>query len=448
VVALGIAIGIGLVLTVSATASGVKTAQGDVLHALYGIGTDITVTKTVTPGTGGPQQFGGFPSGSTQISRETLRPAPGQSTMPSSDVSKVASLPGTAVATGGLVLTDTSLSGTIPSFTPGTRPSTTVPSGSGPSFSISSFSVDGVQISTSGVGPLGPAQMTVGRYFTSAENTTHVAIVSSSYATQNSLKVGSTVTVAGTALSVIGIAQVASGAADVYIPLGTAQNLSGLGDNVTTIFVSATSATKVSALASEIQKALPGTTVSTSADLAQEVTGSLSSVSKLATSFGTWLAVAALVVAFLIAGLLMMAAVSRRVQEFGTLKAIGWRTRRVVEQVMAEGLALGIVGGVIGILLGIAASAIISAIAPSLSATFGPSYATGGRAGFGGGFGGGFGRALAGSRTVLVHLTAPLPGGMVGIAVALAIAGGLVAGAFGSWRAARLRPAAALRRVE
>jgi hypothetical protein len=34
------------------------------------------------------------------------------------------------------------------------------------------------------------------------------------------------------------------------------------------------------------------------------------------------------------------------------------------------------------------------------------------------------------------------------LAVVLAIAGGLIAGAFGGWRAARLRPAAALTRVD
>jgi len=36
----------------------------------------------------------------------------------------------------------------------------------------------------------------------------------------------------------------------------------------------------------------------------------------------------------------------------------------------------------------------------------------------------------------------------VGLAVVLAILGGLIAGSFGGWRAVRLRPAAALARVE
>lgn len=453
-VGLGLAIGIGLVIMVSATSAGVKTAQADVLHALYGVGTDMTVTKAPAAGAQGPVHFGGPPSSGTQVSGESLRPAAGQSTLPVTDVSKVAALRGVAAATGGLLLTDTKFSGTIPSYSYRGSSSTTAPpsssSGAGPSFSVSSFSVDGVQISNSSVGPLAPSQVTKGRYFTSAENTSDVAILSTSYATQNSLSVSSTITVAGKTISVIGLAQVATGAADVYVPLGTAQSLSSLSGDVTTIFVSASSASNVSQLAAKIQKVIPGSTVTTSASLAKEVTGSLTSASKLATSLGKWLSIAALAVAFVIAGLLMMAAVSRRVGEFGTLKAIGWRTRRIVQQVMGEGIALGIVGGVAGILLGIGGSALISALSPTLSATLGPSYATGGAGGFGGGAGLGSAarRALTTSHTVLVHLSAPFQGGTILIAVGLAVAGGLVAGALGSWRAARLRPAAALRRVE
>jgi ABC-type lipoprotein release transport system permease subunit len=47
-----------------------------------------------------------------------------------------------------------------------------------------------------------------------------------------------------------------------------------------------------------------------------------------------------------------------------------------------------------------------------------------------------------------VNLTAPVTIGVVVAAVLLALAGGLIAGSFGGWRAARLRPAAALARVE
>ena len=44
-------------------------------------------------------------------------------------------------------------------------------------------------------------------------------------------------------------------------------------------------------------------------------------------------------------------------------------------------------------------------------------------------------------------LTAPVTLSVIGLAVLLALAGGLIAGSFGGWRAARLRPAAALARV-
>src|SRR5215831_16730750 len=43
-IALGLAIGIGLVITVMGASAGVKAAQAKVLRALYGIGTDVTVT--------------------------------------------------------------------------------------------------------------------------------------------------------------------------------------------------------------------------------------------------------------------------------------------------------------------------------------------------------------------------------------------------------------------
>jgi ABC-type antimicrobial peptide transport system permease subunit len=49
---------------------------------------------------------------------------------------------------------------------------------------------------------------------------------------------------------------------------------------------------------------------------------------------------------------------------------------------------------------------------------------------------------------VSVHLTAPLSLEVLALAIALAIAGGLIAGILGGWRAARLHPAEALRRVE
>jgi putative ABC transport system permease protein len=192
----------------------------------------------------------------------------------------------------------------------------------------------------------------------------------------------------------------------------------------------------------------------------------VASASSLANNLGKWLAIAVLAVAFLLACLLTTAAVSRRVREFGTLKALGWTSRRIVRQVVGEALAIGLIGGAAGVGLGYLGSALAGHYYHTVTATLGSTTGTatpGGARFFGGGAGGdGFpgpapsGSAAnrfrdlagAGSHTATVHLTPQITAGVIVAAVLLAILGGLLAGAFGGWRAARLRPAAALARVE
>jgi len=467
VVAIGLGIGIGLVVTVSSASAGVKSAQTQVLHSLYGVGTDMTVTETPSTSTFGPQRFGGFAGGTRPtgpFSQTHVRTTPGSSTIAQSRVTEVGHLQDVNAATGGLSLTETAVSGTFGSSGSGPSSST----GTAPSFNFNSTSISGVQPTDTGVGLLSASDVTKGRYFKTSENDAKVAIVSSTYAKDKSLSVGSTVDVDGTSLRVIGIATPPSSSTstDLYVPLGEAQTLAGIGAKVTTIYVSVNSASNVSTVQSEIKKLMPSATVTTSADLANEVTGSLSSASSLATDLGRWLAIAALLASFLVAALLMLAAVSRRVREFGTLKAIGWRTRRVTGQVMGEGLVQGAIGAVLGLVLGLIGVELVSAFAPTLTATVGPSFATGqgnpgggtfpGGEGFrsrpggfaGSGPGGGFANRFADlSHTVLVHLTAPIQGGTLGIAIGLALVGGLLAGTVGAWRAARMSPAEALRQV-
>jgi len=56
-ISLGLALGVGLVITVTAASSGVQNAQATVLHSLYGVGTDVTVTKAAAKGSGEPVGF-------------------------------------------------------------------------------------------------------------------------------------------------------------------------------------------------------------------------------------------------------------------------------------------------------------------------------------------------------------------------------------------------------
>src|SRR5207342_991109 len=121
-IALGLALGVGLVITVTAASAGVKNAQGTVLHALYGVGTDVTVTKTPKAGSFTPGSFGfGFragtrsrPAAGTKINTSTLAAGPTLAAISSSSVDTVAGLHGVAAAAGGLTLDNRTISGTVP----------------------------------------------------------------------------------------------------------------------------------------------------------------------------------------------------------------------------------------------------------------------------------------------------------------------------------------------
>jgi putative ABC transport system permease protein len=451
-IALGLALGVGLVITVVAASDGVSASQGTVLKSLYGVGTDITVTQAPKAGSGGGPQLsfrGNLSSQQGTKVNQNILVGGGLGTIKSSSVTTLSGLKDVSGAVGSLTLNDVTLSGTFGAggggSSGGGTPGATGGSGSGASgsFNTNSFTVGGVDPSNDSLGPLSSGTITSGHGITSAEANDNVTVVDSNYAASKGLKTGSKITVAGKSFTVIGIVQAAQGVtdADVYIPLARAQSLANMPGEVNTIYISAPSASDIAAVSSEISKALPTATVTTSSDLASEVTGSLSSASTLANSLGKWLAVAVLVAAFGLASILTISAVSRRVREFGTLKAIGWNSGRIMRQVMAEALVTGVIGGGLGVGIGYAVAAVVQAVAPPLTATAGTGAGTGSQAG-------GLARSAASTaHTVSVHLTAPVTFGAVGLALLLAILGGLVAGAFGSWRAVRLRPAAALSRL-
>jgi putative ABC transport system permease protein len=488
IIALGLALGIGLVITVTALSSGVKNAQSTVLHSLYGQDTDITVTQSPTAGSGAPGRFnfgGTFGNGSsapkagTTVKIDNLG-SNGLSALSDGTVTAVTKLRNVAAAAGGLTLTDTKTSFTIPNFSAngGFQPGGGGAGGGG-SFKGSgnlptSISVDGTEVAgdAAALGPLSTAKLATGRTLKAADANSDVALVDSDYAKSNKLAVGDTVTLAKTKFTIVGtVSQSAAGnPPDVYIPLARAQALGtsagkSLKGEVNTIYVAADSAASINTVSKAISGEMPKATVTNSSSLANQLTGSLSSASSLADNLGKWLAIAVLAAAFLLASLLTMSAVSRRVREFGTLKALGWTSRRVVGQVVGEALVIGVIGGVVGVGLGYLGSTLVGHFTPPLTAAVGAttgSATPGGARSFNGGFpggapGGGNGSAFAGrfraltaadTHNVVVHLTAPVTLGAIAAAVLLAVAGGLIAGSFGGWRAARLRPAMALARVE
>ncbi|MFF5627248.1 ABC transporter permease [Microbacterium sp. NPDC012755] len=465
IVAIGLAIAIGLVIVVNALTTGVRDAQAQALESVYGVGTDLTVTGAAAePGEGGPQRFDfGADDGSTDgetttLSRSTLRTDFMRGTLESSVLDTVSSTKGVAGASAALSLTDSTFTGEMPSggFSPqggqsAPQEGETAPQGGadgsgGGSFGIDSFSVLGIDPGTASVGPLASVEVSDGRAFTSGDAGALVALVDATYAATNEIAVGGTIDVAGSTVQVVGIvastSDTADTAANVYLPLDTAQELSGAGDVVSTIYVQADSASGIDAVQTALTKELPDATVTSQSELASTVSASLSSATSLITNLGTWLSVIVLAVAVLISVLLTLSGVSRRTREFGTLKAIGWSNGRVVRQVAVESMLQGLIGGAAGLVLGIAGIVLINVLKPTVAASSGG--AQGGPGGQGGPTGGGMFQVQQAADIVL-H--APFTPWVLAAAVGLAVLGGLVAGAFGGWRAARLSPAEALRSV-
>lgn len=464
IVAAGLAVAIALVMIVNALSAGVREAQAEALESVYGVGTDLTVTGAMAePGEGRVQRFefgedGGETAedGSTELSQSRLVVEPFRTTLDASTVDTAAGVDGVAAASGALSLTNMTFSGELPEARDDSGATDTVqpaqPSErrgfAGGSFDVDSFTVLGIDPSGAAVGPLSAVEVTDGRGLDEGDDGAYVAVLDASYAATAELSVGDSIEVGGEQFEIVGVvgstSDEADTAANVYIPLDVAQDLSGLGDVVSTVYVQADSSDAIATVQEALAEELPDATVSSQSELASTVSGSLAGASALIANLGTWLSVIVLAVALVLAVLFTLAGVARRTREFGTLKAIGWSNGRVVGQVAGESLVQGLIGGAVGLVIGLAGIIAINVIAPTIQT--GSSMEASAP-------GGGNGPTLVGpvaerlSSGAEIVLQAPVTPWVIGVAIAIAVLGGLVAGAFGGWRAARLSPAEALRSV-
>ncbi len=301
------------------------------------------------------------------------------------------------------------------------------------------YTIGGVDQTNQSMGVVTPAQVTKGSFLSPKGG--HEALVSTAYAVKQKLKIGSKLDLNGTSFTVVGLVEPPLGgqSADVYLPIKQLQKLASEKSLANVILVRATSSSDVSAVESEIKRALPQANVASSKDVAAKISGSLVDASKLSHDLGLLLSILAAAAAFLLAALLAVSSVGKRVRELGTLKALGWTQRLVVRQVAGESLVQGVLGGLFGIALGVAIALVIDAFGPNLTA----SATTGGTLSIAG-------LAADTTRTASNSVSLNAPIGLVAILVGfgLALLGGLIAGGAGALRAARLRPADALRQME
>ena len=550
---LGLAVGVSLVIAVSALSRGLDEAQAKALDPLSSIGTDLTVTlapqESQDAGQGGAFGGGGFGGGGREVIQANQsvitdlsklgKPGehfvhdfflPGtQLTFPESSAAQITKVPGVASVSSGLVLAAVHQEGTVPKIvakikaggqqvridrqlTPPTAAEFAkmqacfakagiqfgggqggAPGGGGqggqgglgggqgggagdrsafrkclparlqrfrttvttpqqtlqqvvnpPQTNIksSAYTIAGVDLGTPGIGLVTSALVSSGRFIVaSAGGGSHEALLASSYASRQGLKVGSKLDLNGTTFTVVGLVRPPLGGqtADVYIALPQLQVLASQKSTVNVLLVRASSGASVGDVQKQIETLYPRAQVASAKQVADSISGSLVDAASLSKRLGTALAVLAAVAAFLLAVLLTLSSVGKRVRELGTLKALGWTQWLVVRQVVGESLAQGILGGLLGVVLGILVAVSIGAFGPTLTA----SSSTGGGDGF-------FGLGEVTTRTVTdqVALTAPIAVGVLIMGFLLAVVGGLIAGAAGAFRASRLRPADALRQVE
>jgi ABC-type antimicrobial peptide transport system permease subunit len=474
--ALGLAVGVGLVVTVTSLSRGLDDAQAEVLEPLTGVGTDMSVGRPISiepPEEGGEPQFGVGPGAGLsakeqkQLEREneearvafSNQGEPGEHfsdqqfmstdlSFPEREAEQIGGLDGVGGVAGALTLNSIEVSGKIPEEAATDGPvirTPPAPGAGGPeNINLNQSTVSGIDASEPDLGLITPDQISQGRYL--RESDERKAVVSVTHAEEEGIKVGDSVDVGGKEFEVVGIADLPLGgeASDVYVPLAQLQKLSDREGRINVLQVRATDSGQVSSVASEIESTFKGSEVTTAQDLADRVSGSLVDAQDLSDKLGIALAIVALGAAFLIASLLTLSSVNKRIRELGTLKALGWRQRLVVRQVTGESVVQGLLGGLAGAVIGIGGAALIGALGISLDASVAAEQA----GGFGPPGGGPFGQGSVETGSNTVTLDAPVDLGLLLLAIGLAVVGGLIAGAVGGGRAARLRPAEALRSVE
>jgi putative ABC transport system permease protein len=259
-----------------------------------------------------------------------------------------------------------------------------------------------------------------------------VAMVSTTMAQRNRLKVGSTFSAYGKTLTVAAIFETDNQSADntVVTSLPVLQRLTGDTGQVFTAVVTVASLTELAATTSAIENTL-GPLASVVSDVADanKAIGSLDNVKGIAL-YSLAGAVGATVVILL---LVMVMIVRERKREIGILKAIGASNGRIMAQFATEAVTFTLLGWVVGLVAGIIAA---SPVTSSLVSHSGVSSDTGARGLFGA------------PNPFLSHLTdinAQVGWGVIlyGLAVALVVA--VLASAAAAWMIGRIRPAEVLR---
>ncbi|KQR67164.1 multidrug ABC transporter substrate-binding protein [Arthrobacter sp. Leaf337] len=278
------------------------------------------------------------------------------------------------------------------------------------------------------------------------------ALLGTTLAEKNGLKVGSTFTINDQTYTVAGLfdAGTTFGNNALYVTLPSAQTLAELPGELSTMIVTVDTLENVDSTKTALQSAL-GTDKAdvTQGQNLETAVSSLDSVKNI--SFIAF--VAALGTAGLIILLIMVMLVRERRREIGVLKAIGAPNRTIGLQFVLEALVLVALGSVVGAAVasfasgGIASALISSNTSTTTAATTGRGM-PGGAAGFpGGGAGlpGGQGGPFGGASQLLTTVTASASPGVIAAGIAAVFGVAIIGALLPALLTARIRPIEVLR---
>ncbi len=204
----------------------------------------------------------------------------------------------------------------------------------------------------------GTEKLTSGSSF-SPTSDSDVALVGQTLATKNKLTVGSTFTVYGKTITVVGIYNSGSTFAnsDVLMPLATVQTLASAKGQVTDATVVVNNISNVSSVTKAITAKLgsKADVTSTEATVATEL-APLNSIKTIS----TYTLFGAVIGAAIILLLSMLMIVRERRREVGVLKALGAPNRSIIGQFIAESTTFTVLGAIVGFIVGILLSSPIT----------------------------------------------------------------------------------------
>lgn len=274
--------------------------------------------------------------------------------------------------------------------------------------------------------------LTSGEVF-AGNSSENVALVGKTLAEKNSLSVGSTFTLYGQTVKVVGIFDTGSTFSNnqVIVPLTTLQTLSSQVDQVTSVTLNVDSIENVASVTTAAKTALGDSAdVTNGSEQAETTVAPLKNIQTIS----TYSLIAAVGAGAVIVLLTMIMIVRERRREIGVLKAIGASNVKIALQFMAEAVTFTLLATVIGfVIAAFAAQPLTSVLATSSSST---STAGGPGMGMRGGF-----RALQSVRDLTAQMDWTIVLYGLAAAILIAVLGSLLTSFF----IAKVRPAEVMR---